>query len=45
MKKVLKKEIKNTTNAIRYFSAEIVTGIYNMDPSCGIVSGYHNCSC
>ncbi len=45
MKKVLKKEIKNTTNAIRYFSSEIVTGIYNMDPSCGIVSGYHTCSC
>jgi len=50
VKKILKKKIKNSSSAVRYFSSEtgstkITTEIAKRDPSTNIITGYTNCDC
>ena len=46
MKKTLKKKMKNTSNAVRYFSTETLTvTITVVDGTCYMVDSIQSCAC
>ena len=46
MKKILRKKMKNSSNAVRYFSSEtLTTSITHGDLSCYIVLNVTSCPC